>query len=66
MAAEFPLKTEADDAVAPLRLRDRDDDRAEGGGRKREGGGHASGMTWQQHRDRAIGRNGRKRAKMEE
>ena len=39
MAAEFPLKTEADDAVAPLRLRDRDDDRAEGGGRKREGGG---------------------------
>jgi hypothetical protein len=59
------LKTEADDAVAPLRLRDRDDDRAEGGGRKREGG-HASGMTWQQHRDRAIGRNGRKRAKMEE
>jgi hypothetical protein len=67
MAAEFPLKIEPDDAVAPaLRARNRDDERAEVGGKKRGGGGYATGMTWQQHRDRAIGGNGRKRAKMEE
>jgi hypothetical protein len=62
MAAEFPLKIETENAVAPSRRsRCKEDDGGELGGRKREGGGAV--YVWQQHRDAAILR---KRAKIEE
>ncbi len=64
MAAEFPLKIETESAVAPPhRTRYGEEEGGQVSGRKREGGASAGAMSWQRHKDAAIGR---KRIKIED